>query len=78
VENAETTGPLEAIQMATVGEAATALRVSKMSVYRLIHDGELEAIWVTRRSVRIPVTEITGYLAAHSTAHRNGHAGDAA
>jgi len=32
------------LNLLTVAEVATLLRVSKMSVYRLIHNGELEAV----------------------------------
>jgi excisionase family DNA binding protein len=67
VEGEESTGPLEAIQMADVGEAATALHVSKMTVYRLVWRGDLESHRVGR-SIRIPHAAITAYLAAH----RNG------
>ncbi|MBV7362969.1 helix-turn-helix domain-containing protein [Actinomycetaceae bacterium TAE3-ERU4] len=40
-------------KLATVAEIADILRVSKMTVYRMIHDGELPAIRVGR-SFRVP------------------------
>ena len=40
-------------KLLTTVEVATILRVSKQTVYRLVHDGNLEAIQVGR-SFRIP------------------------
>lgn len=37
----------------TVAEVAAQVRVSKMTVYRLVHSGELEAVRVGR-SFRVP------------------------
>ncbi|HEY2577192.1 MAG TPA: helix-turn-helix domain-containing protein [Streptosporangiaceae bacterium] len=48
-------------QFMTVAEAAGLLRVSKMTVYRLCHSGELEAIRVGR-SFRIPELALTAYI----------------
>ena len=45
----------------TVAEVAAIMRVSKMTVYRLVHSGELEAIRVGR-SFRVPEQAVTGYL----------------
>jgi len=45
----------------TVAEVAALMRVSKMSVYRLIHSGELEAVRFGR-SFRVPETAVTAYL----------------
>jgi excisionase family DNA binding protein len=73
VEGTETTGPLDAIQMVDVGEAAQRMGVSVKTVRRLLRRGELDFVKVGR-SIRIPVTDIAGYI----DAHRNGHAGDAA
>jgi excisionase family DNA binding protein len=42
----------------TIVEAATILRVSKQTVYRLVRAGDLEAVRVGR-SVRIPVRVLT-------------------
>jgi len=45
--------PLSDVRFLTVAEVATIMRVSKMTVYRLVHSGELEAIRVGR-SFRVP------------------------
>ena len=45
----------------TVEEAANMMRVSKMTVYRLIHGKELRAIKVIR-SFRIPLSALDDYL----------------
>lgn len=45
----------------TVAEVATIMRVSKMTVYRLCHTGELDALRVGR-SFRIPEPAVHGYL----------------
>ncbi|HET7723529.1 MAG TPA: helix-turn-helix domain-containing protein [Propionibacteriaceae bacterium] len=49
------------LNLLTVAEVATLLRVSKMSVYRLIHSGELEAVRFGR-SFRVPQTAVDAYL----------------
>ena len=45
----------------TVAEVASIMRVSKMTVYRLVHAGELQAVQVGR-SFRIPESAVTEYL----------------
>jgi len=45
----------------TVAEVASALRVSKMTVYRLVHSGELPAVRVGR-SFRVPEKAVQEYL----------------
>jgi excisionase family DNA binding protein len=45
----------------TVAEVAAAMRVSKMTVYRLVHGGELPAIRVGR-SFRVPADAVNDYL----------------
>jgi len=45
----------------TVAEVATLLRVSKMSVYRLIHGGQLEAVQFGR-SFRVTEKAVDNYL----------------
>ncbi len=45
----------------TVDEVAAVMRVSKMSVYRLVHSGELESTRVGR-SFRIPEVSVRAYL----------------
>ena len=42
--------PLSDVKFLTVAEVASIMRVSKMTVYRLVHSGELEAIRVGRSS----------------------------
>jgi excisionase family DNA binding protein len=42
--------PLSDVRFLTVAEVAAIMRVSKMTVYRLVHSGELEAIRVGRSS----------------------------
>jgi excisionase family DNA binding protein len=37
----------------TVAEVAVLLRVAKMTVYRMVHDGELESVRIGRRTIRI-------------------------
>jgi len=44
-----------------VSEVAATMRVSKMTIYRLIHAGELEAVRAGR-SFRIPGHAVTAYL----------------
>jgi excisionase family DNA binding protein len=46
----------------TVAEVAATLRVSKMSVYRLIHSGSLEAVRFGR-SFRVAEKALDSYLA---------------
>lgn len=46
-------GGLTGVKFLTVAEVAAIMRVSKMSVYRLIHSGELEAVRFGR-SFRVP------------------------
>lgn len=45
----------------TISEVAAALRVSKMTIYRLIHAGELEAFRIGR-SFRVPSAALREYL----------------
>lgn len=55
--------PLSDIRFLTVREVATVMRVSLMTVYRLVHSGELEAIRVGR-SFRVPEQAVNQYLRA--------------
>lgn len=48
-------------QFLTVAEVAAAMRVSKMTVYRLVHNGELPAVRVGR-SFRVPEDAVHEYL----------------
>lgn len=50
----------------TVLEVADVMRVSKMTVYRLLHAGELPAVRVGR-SFRVPQDALDHYLATNVT-----------
>jgi excisionase family DNA binding protein len=54
-------GPLGEMRFLTVAEVAEAMRVSKMTVYRLVHAGTLPAVQVGR-SFRIPERAVSDYL----------------
>jgi excisionase family DNA binding protein len=49
------------VQFLTVAEVAAIMRVSKMTVYRLVHSGELPAVRVGR-SFRVPAKAVHDYL----------------
>ncbi|HEY2830885.1 MAG TPA: helix-turn-helix domain-containing protein [Sporichthyaceae bacterium] len=53
--------PLADVSFLTVAEVATKMRVSKMTVYRLVHNGELPAVRVGR-SFRVPENAVQAYL----------------
>ncbi len=53
--------PLVEVNFLTVAETASVLRVSKMTVYRLVHSGHLPAIRVGR-SFRVPEQAVHEYL----------------
>ena len=55
-----------------VAEVAEAMRVSKMTVYRLVHSGELTAVRFGR-SYRVPVQAVEEYLMAERHAAAPGH-----
>ncbi len=50
-----------AVTFLTVAEVAGMMRVSKMTVYRLVHAGELSAVRVGR-SFRVPERAVQDYL----------------
>ncbi|GAB3259969.1 helix-turn-helix domain-containing protein [Arthrobacter pigmenti] len=50
------------IELLTVEEVASVLRVSKMTVYRKVHSGELESVHFGR-SFRVPASAVQRYLA---------------
>ncbi|HEY0126993.1 MAG TPA: helix-turn-helix domain-containing protein [Blastococcus sp.] len=54
------------VSFLTVTEVAAIMRVSKMTVYRLVHGGELAAVRVGR-SFRVPEPAVRDYLAAGRT-----------
>jgi excisionase family DNA binding protein len=53
--------PLGQVKFLTVAEVAALMRVSKMTVYRLVHSGELTAVRVGR-SFRVPEKAVHDYL----------------
>lgn len=52
---------LSEVRFLTVAEVASIMRVSRMTVYRLVHSGELPAIRVGR-SFRVPEDAVHKYL----------------
>ncbi|MDQ3463885.1 MAG: helix-turn-helix domain-containing protein [Actinomycetota bacterium] len=52
---------LSGVSFLTVAEVAALMRVSKMTVYRLVHSGELAAVRVGR-SFRVPERAVHDYL----------------
>jgi excisionase family DNA binding protein len=58
----ERPAPRPAVSFLTVAEVAAIMRVSKMTVYRLVHGGELAAVRVGR-SFRVPEPAVRAYLA---------------
>ena len=52
---------LAKVDFYTVAEVAARMRVSKMTVYRLVHAGELSAVRVGR-SFRVPERAVQDYL----------------
>ena len=50
--------PLSQMRFLTVGEVAQMMRVSTMTVYRLVHSGELPAVRFGR-SFRIPESAVS-------------------
>lgn len=53
--------PLSEVAFLTVAEVAAVMRVSKMTVYRLVHAGALPAVRVGR-SFRVPEQAVHDYL----------------
>ena len=54
-------GNVSEVKFLTVAEVASTMRVSKMTVYRLVHSGALEAVRVGR-SFRVPERAVQDYL----------------
>jgi len=54
-------GGLSSVAFLTVAEVANLMRVSKMTVYRLLHSGELAGVRVGR-SFRVPESAVHNYL----------------
>ncbi len=62
----ERPAPRAAVSFLTVAEVAAIMRVSKMTVYRLVHGGDLAAVRVGR-SFRVPEPAVRDYLAGART-----------
>ena len=56
-----TTGDISDARFLTVAEVAAMMRVSKMTVYRLVHNGDLAAVRVGR-SFRVREDDANEYL----------------
>src|SRR3954465_6182835 len=54
-------GDISDTKFLTVAEVAAMMRVSKMTVYRLVHNGELPAVRVGK-SFRVPEQAVNDYL----------------
>ena len=54
-------GSLAQVKFLTVAEVAALMRVSKMTVYRLVHSGDLAAVRVGR-ALRVPEQAVHAYL----------------
>ncbi|WP_018347634.1 helix-turn-helix domain-containing protein [Longispora albida] len=62
---------LAEVRFLTVAEVALLMRVSKMTVYRLVHSGELQAVRVGR-SFRVPEQAVHAYLKGAFSDHGPG------
>lgn len=60
---------LSNIRFLTVAEVADVMRVSKMTVYRLVHSGDLPAVRFGR-SFRVPERAVHDYLESSFIDHR--------
>ena len=58
---ADSRGDISDVKFLTVAEVAATMRVSKMTVYRLVHNGELPAVRVGR-SFRVTEDDVNEYL----------------
>lgn len=58
------------VRYLTPGEAAAELRVSTDTVLRLISSGDLPALRVSPRIIRIPLPAFIGFQAGHRSARR--------
>ncbi len=54
-------GSIDQVKFLTVAEVAAVMRVSKMSVYRMIHAGDIEAVRFGR-NFRVPESAVDNYL----------------
>ena len=58
----------ESLDLLTVAEVAAMLRLSKMTIYRLMEKGRLPALWVGR-SFRIPRDSVQSLLDESTNPH---------
>jgi excisionase family DNA binding protein len=63
LDPAQRESPFAEMKFLTVAEVATVMRVSRMTVYRLVHSGEMPAVRVGR-SFRVPERAVHEYLRA--------------
>ena len=56
--------PLSDVRFLTVAEVASIMRLSKMTVYRMVADSELSSVRI-RRSIRIRKDSFEQYLESH-------------
>ncbi|MGA1836354.1 helix-turn-helix domain-containing protein [Herbiconiux sp. 11R-BC] len=68
---------LSDVRFLTVAEVAEMMRVSKMTVYRLVHAGELPAIRFGR-SFRVPESAVAEAAQNHIADAPDGHIADSA
>ena len=61
LDPAQRESPFAEMKFLTVAEVATVMRVSRMTVYRLVHSGEMPAVRVGR-SFRVPERAVHEYL----------------
>lgn len=54
-------GDISEVKFLTIAEVASVMRVSKMTVYRLVHNGDLPAVRVGR-SFRVSEEDVNEYL----------------
>lgn len=65
-------GSQRRVRFLTVVEVADLMRVSRMTVYRLVHAGELPAVRVGR-SFRVPQDALDAYLRSSATVEPEGY-----
>ena len=53
-----------------VNEAATLLGISRSAIYRLIDKGEIPALYVGERSIRIKRADVVAYIEKNETNKR--------
>ena len=66
--------PLSKMRFLTVGEVAEMMRVSTMTVYRLVHSGELPAVRFGR-SFRIPESAVSSIVFSAGEVREMGEVG---